>query len=174
MTERGFSPGQILILVAGAASLALGIVAVARAGLDGPLSQPVVEVLGWKHTALLGLIEIGAGAVMILSALRAGARWIGGLVGIAAIVGGALIVGQLDWTTTRLGTEQDFGWVAIGIGAVAVVGALIPRGPPSAARRRTPTSRRSPHADQRPLRCATGSRSRGWAGALARPGPVAA
>ena len=114
-------------MLAGAASLALGIAAVATTGLDGPLSQPVDEVLGWNHTALLGIIEIGAGVVMILSGLRAGARWLGGLVGLAAIVGGALILGRLDWTMNELGAERDFGWVAIAIGAAAVIGAAIPR-----------------------------------------------
>jgi hypothetical protein len=71
VTERGFSPGQILILLAGAAALAFGIVAVARTGLDGSLSQPVDTVLGWNHTALLGLFEIGVGALMIVGGLRA-------------------------------------------------------------------------------------------------------
>ena len=127
VVERGFSPGQILLVLAGAASLALGIAAVAVTGLSGPLSEPVDEVLGWNHTALLGLIEIGAGVVMILSGLRAGARWIGGFVGLAAIVGGALILGRLDWTMNELGAERNFGWVAIAIGAVAVIGAAIPR-----------------------------------------------
>jgi hypothetical protein len=127
VSERGFSPGQILIVAAGAASLAFGIAAVAITGLNGPLSQPVDEVLGWNHTALLGLIEIGAGVVMILSGLRAGARWLGGLVGLAAIVGGGLILGRLDWTMNELGAERGFGWVAIAIGAVAVIGAAIPR-----------------------------------------------
>jgi len=127
VTEKGFSPGQILVILAGVASLVLGIMAVARTGLDGSLSDPVKPVFGWNHTALLGLIEIGAGAVMVLSGLRAGSRWLGGLVGVAAIVGGALILGGLDWTVTHLGAEKDFGWVAIVIGAVAVLGALIPR-----------------------------------------------
>jgi hypothetical protein len=127
VTERGFSPGQILILLAGAAALALGIVAVVRTGLDGSLSQPVEPVLGWNHTALLGLFEIGAGVLMILGGLRAGGRWLGGLVGLAVIAGGILILGQLQWTIDRLGAERDFGWVAIAIGAVAVVGAAIPR-----------------------------------------------
>jgi hypothetical protein len=126
-TERGQSPGQILILLAGAASLALGIVAVARTGLDGSLSQPVDTVLGWNHTALLGLFEIGAGVLMILGGLRAGFRWFAGLVGLAAIAGGILILGQLQWTVDRLGAERNFGWVAIAIGAAAVVGAAIPR-----------------------------------------------
>ena len=127
ITERGFSPGQILVALAGLAALALGIVAVARTGLEAPLSDPVEPVLGFDHSALLGLVEIGAGAVMLLASLRAGARWLGGLVGLAAIVGGILVLGELDWTVDELGAEPDFGWVAIAIGAVALLGAAIPR-----------------------------------------------
>lgn len=132
VTARGFSPGQILIALAGAAALALGIVAVARAGVDGSLAQPVEPVLGWDHTALLGLFEIGAGVVMLLASLRPGARWLGGLVGLAAIAGGVLIVGQFDdsvdrWIADHLAAERTFGWVAIAIGAVAVIGTAIPR-----------------------------------------------
>jgi hypothetical protein len=146
VTERGFSPGQILIVLAGVASLALGIVAIARTGLDGSLSEPVKPVLGWDHTALLGLFEIGAGVLMILGGLRAGARWFGGLVGLAVIVGGVLILGRLDWTVTRLGAERDFGWVAIVIGAVAVIGAAIPRIRRSHRRTSTTSSTSAPTA----------------------------
>ena len=64
---------------------------------------------------------------MLLASLRAGARWLGGLVGLAAIVGGILVLGELDWTVDELGAEPDFGWVAIAIGAAALVGAAIPR-----------------------------------------------
>jgi len=127
VVERGFSPGQVLILLAGAASLVLGIIAVVRTGLDDSLSDPAETVLWWEHTALLGLFEIGAGALMILSALHPALRWLGGLVGLAAIVGGVLILSELDWTMNELGAERDFGWVPIGIGAVAVIGAAIPR-----------------------------------------------
>jgi len=41
--------------------------------------------------------------------------------------GGALILGRLDWTMNELGAERNFGWVAIAIGAAAVIGAAIPR-----------------------------------------------
>lgn len=132
VTEKGFSPGQILLALAGLASLALGIVALVRTGVESPLDEPVESVLGWDHTAQLALIEIGAGALMLLASLRAGARWLGGLVGLAVIAGGILIVGQFDddidqWIVDELGAERGFGWLAIGVGAVAVVGALIPR-----------------------------------------------
>jgi len=132
VTERGYSPGQILVALAGAAALALGIAALVATGVETPLDDPVEPVLGWDHTALLGLLEIGAGALMLLSSLRAGARWFGGLVGLAVIAGGVLVVGQFDddidrWIVDELGAERTFGWVAIGIGAAAVIGALIPR-----------------------------------------------
>jgi hypothetical protein len=71
-TERTFSIGQLLILLAGAGLLALGIVAVVRGKLDGPLSEPIVEVLGFNHTSLLGLFEMGAGVLLLLAGLRPG------------------------------------------------------------------------------------------------------
>jgi hypothetical protein len=47
-------------------------------------------------------------------------------VGVAAIVGGALIVAELDWIQRNLAAEKRFGWVAIAIGAVAYLGAMVP------------------------------------------------
>jgi hypothetical protein len=127
VTERGFSPGQVLILLAGAVTLAIGLIAIVRTGLDGPLSDPVETVLWWDHTALLGLFEVGAGVLLILGGLHPAMRWLGGLVGLAMIVGGVLILGELDWTMDELGAERDFGWAPIVVGAVAVIGAAIPR-----------------------------------------------
>jgi hypothetical protein len=100
--------------------------------VETPLDDPVEPVLGWNHTAQLALIEIAAGVLMLLGSLRAGARWLGGLVGLAVIAGGILIVGRFgddidQWIVDELGAERGFGWLAIGVGAVAVLGALIPR-----------------------------------------------
>lgn len=127
LTERGFSPGQLLILAAGAASIVLGVLAVLRTGLGGALSEPVETVLWWDHTALLGLVEIGAGALLVIGALHPALRWLGAVVGIAAIVGGVLVLAEADWAMDELGTEPGFGWAAIVIGAVALLGALVPR-----------------------------------------------
>jgi hypothetical protein len=46
-------------------------------------------------------------------------------VGGAAIAGGALILAEYDWTQTELAAEQDFGWVAIAVGAAAYIGAMV-------------------------------------------------
>lgn len=124
--RRSYSWGQVLILLAGATSLVFGIGAVALAGLAGPVTEPVVEVFTFDHTPLLGLIEIAVGAVLVLAGLVRGGRWVAGPVGVAVIVGGALILAELDWTQTELAAEQRFGWVPIAVGAAAYLGAMVP------------------------------------------------
>ena len=133
-TRRRFTWGQVLILLAGAASLVFGIGAVMLAGLAGSVTEPVVEVFTFDHTPLLGLMEIAAGVVLVLAALVPGGRWLAGPIGVAAIVGGALIIVELDWTQTELAAESRFGWVSIAIGATAYLGAMAPP-----KRRTTPT-----------------------------------
>ena len=123
-TRRRFTWGQVLILFAGAASLVFGIGAVMLAGLAGSVTEPVVEVFTFDHTPLLGIIEIAAGVVLVVAALVPGGRWLAGPVGVAAIVGGALILAELDWTQTELAAERRFGWVPIAIGATAYLGAM--------------------------------------------------
>jgi hypothetical protein len=140
VVERAFSPGQILILLAGVATLVVGIVAVVRTGLDDTLSQPVEAVLGWDHTALLGLFEMGAGILLILAGLRPAGRWLAAIVGAAMIIGGAVILGELDWATEELAAERDFGWAPIIVGAVAILGALVPTRVRRARRTTTVTS----------------------------------
>ncbi len=127
--KRSFSIGQLLAIIAGAALVALGIAALVQTGIDTPLSEPVEPVLGWDHTPLLGIIEIAAGALLVVFALRPGGRWLVAVVGAALIVGGGLILAEMDWTLDELGAEQGFGWVPIGVGAVAVLAAILtPRG----------------------------------------------
>jgi hypothetical protein len=44
-------------VLGGAALIVLGAVAVARSDLDGSMNLPVIEVAGWPHSPLLGIIE---------------------------------------------------------------------------------------------------------------------
>jgi MFS family permease len=125
-TRRRFTWGQALILLAGVTSLVFGLGAIALAGLAGSITDPVVDVFGFSHTPLLGVIEVGVGVVLILAALIPGGRWVAALVGGGAIAGGALILAEYEWTQTELAAEQRFGWVAIGIGAAAYIGAMVP------------------------------------------------
>ena len=47
-------------------------------------------------------------------------------VGVAAIVGGALVLAEVDSARTELAAEQRFGRVPITIGTVAYSGAMVP------------------------------------------------
>lgn len=132
---RRLTWGQVLVVLAGVVGLVFGIGAVALAGLAGSVTEPVVDVFGFRHTPLLGLIEIAAGAVLVLTGLVRGGRWIAGPVAVGAIVGGALIVAELDWTRTELRAEQRFGWVPIIVGTAAYLGAMVPGRPRSSTTR---------------------------------------
>src|SRR5262249_45562831 len=80
------------------------------------------------HSPLLGLIEIGYGALMILaSVVPGGARWLMGLLGAIALAFGLVIV--VGTTPARLhrwlGVVHINGWLYVGIGAAALVAAIL-------------------------------------------------
>jgi len=122
---RSFSFGQLLTMLAGAALVVLGVFALIDTGVDTPLADQTGEVLGWSHSALLGIIEIVAGALLLVFSLRPGGRWIVAVVGLALIVGGVLILGELEWAVDNLRSEQSFAWVPIVAGAIALLASLL-------------------------------------------------
>ena len=125
-TRRGYTWGQVLIALAGLAALVFGVGTVVLAGLAGSITEPVVEVFGYTHTPLLGVIEVGVGVVFIIAALVPGGRWVAGPIAGGVIAGGALILAEYPWTQTELAAEQRLGWVAIAVGAAAYLGAMVP------------------------------------------------
>lgn len=122
---RSFSFGQLVTFVIGGLLVALGVIALIATGLDTPLDQPVEDVLGWNHTPLLGLAEVGAGALLVLFSLRPGGRWFVAVIGVALVVAGVVMAGEADWTVENLGAEQGFGWLTAVVGAVVILAALI-------------------------------------------------
>lgn len=119
-----FAPGQLVSLVVGGALVVVGAIALVRAGLDDPLGAPVVEVLGWTHTAWLGLAEIGLGVVLMLLGTGAWGRWLSVLVGAATVVAGVIVLVESDGLPEELGVERDYGWPLIGLGAVVALAAM--------------------------------------------------
>jgi hypothetical protein len=106
--------------------IVLGLIAVARGGLSGPLTEPVVDVVGFSHTPLLGLIEAGTGLILFLCALwgtRASTLFVGVLVAIAGIV----VAAAPDAFASSLATESSYGVFLIVLGGiVALTSLLIP------------------------------------------------
>lgn len=128
-TDRvmGFAADSVVTGLVGLALLLLGLVVVTRAGIDSPLRDPVVEVLGFSHTALLGFVEAGFGLLLLLSAAarsRGGEVLFGSLLG----VGGFVAAVQADSFRSAFAVESGFAWLVVIAAVVVVLAALaLPR-----------------------------------------------
>lgn len=119
-----FTPDAIVGSAVGLILLVVGLLAVTRAGFDGPMSTPVREVLGFTHTTTLGLIEIGIGACLLISSAmvsRSGEIFFGGVLGIAGFVGAV----QTESFTKALALESSMAWLAVAASVVTVLAALL-------------------------------------------------
>jgi hypothetical protein len=123
-----WSPAQIVGFVIGAAAVAFGVVALVRTGLDtDEWFSPVKTVLGFEHTPLLAVSEIGFGVLMLLSAMSPGGRPLMALLSAIALAFGIVVVadawsGRIDrW----FGVTDSNGWLYIVVGAIGLVAALM-------------------------------------------------
>lgn len=120
-----FSASAVTAGLAAIARLLLGGVTAARAGLDGSLDEPVVNVAGFTATGPLGAIELGLGAALLIAALARQRQSILFL-GILGGVGPLIAVFQPSLGGGSLAIERGFAvWVAIVMGVI-VVSALLP------------------------------------------------
>ena len=122
-----FAPDAVIAALVGLAVLLTGLIAIIRGGFDGPMSAPVVKVLGFTHTTTLGLVEIVLGASLLLSGAtrsRGGAVLFGSVLGIAGFVGAV----QSTSFHRSLALESSMAWLAV-LAALAVVlsALLLPR-----------------------------------------------
>ena len=122
---RSFSVGQLLTMLIGAALVVLGVFALIETGIDTPLDEPIEQVMGYDHTPLLGIIEVGAGALLILFALRPGGRWFVAVLGLALVLGGLLVLAEIDWTVDKLGAESSYAWIPIVAGLAVLLSSLL-------------------------------------------------
>lgn len=120
-----FAPGQLVSLVVGLGLIAVGVVALVRADVNGSLSTPVVEVLGYTHTAWLGLAEIALGLLLVLAGTGAWGRAVSVLLGAATVIAGVLILAEPGQMPDELGLEKDFGWPLIVLGAIVALAAMV-------------------------------------------------
>jgi hypothetical protein len=124
---RRYAFDSFVVGLVGLALTIVGLVAVTRAGFDGPMNDPVVDVLGFSHTVTLGLIEAGLGIVLLICAVttsRPGALFFGLVMGIGAFVA-AVQPGSFD---ESLAIESSFAWLLVVAAAVVVlVSLLVPR-----------------------------------------------
>lgn len=126
-TERAwtFAPGQMVSLIIGVGVIAVGVVALVRAGLEGSLAEPVVEVLGYTHTAWLGIAEIGVGLFLVMAGLDARGRAVSVFIGALAVIAGVLVLAEPGQMPSELGLEEAYGWPLIILGGIAAFAALV-------------------------------------------------
>jgi hypothetical protein len=124
-SEYRFSPAQVVHAAIGVFLVVLGIIAMVRGDLGGDLTASQFTILGITHNAAIGIGELVAGALLLLAAASPGGRFLGLIVGLAMIVFGAVLLGDQQ-TMRDVGTEDALAWLAIVLGAGAVVFGLIP------------------------------------------------
>jgi hypothetical protein len=122
-----FDPAAVVTALVGVFMLIVGLVAMSKAGFDGPMEQPVVEVLGFTFTALLGIVVAIAGLFLLVagaSKSREGALFMGTVIGIAAFVGAL----QAESFQRQLAIEESFAWIVVALSLVVVaVNLIVPR-----------------------------------------------
>jgi lysylphosphatidylglycerol synthetase-like protein (DUF2156 family) len=115
--------GSLLAVASGVALIVIGAVALVRTGVDSSWYRPVEQVAGIDHTALLGAIEVGVGALLVLAGL-AGARTFAALVALVAGVGAALVAIEPSLVDRELALER--GWaVALAVGGILLALLLV-------------------------------------------------
>lgn len=114
---------SIAAVVLGGALAVVGIVVLIRTGLDETWFSPEVEVLDADHTALLGGIEIGAGALLMLLGL-AGSRILVAMAGIASALVATAAAVEPEELARELAIESWWAWVLAGAGVVLTLLAL--------------------------------------------------
>lgn len=125
-TRRTISPSSVVAAVAAIVLMLWGAVVVARAGLSGGLDTPIVQVTSYTATAVLGLIVLGGGFVLLLSALARSRGAIAFVSILMAVAAGTLVIEPTVAQRTLAG-ERDFGIaVLIVVGVTALVALVSP------------------------------------------------
>src|ERR671919_2571637 len=65
--ESPWNLGSVVVLLAGAALVVVGLVGAVRTGINSTWYRPVEEVAGVRHTPLLAAIEAGVGVLLGVS-----------------------------------------------------------------------------------------------------------
>jgi hypothetical protein len=140
VVQYNWSPANVLVVLAGAALAALGIVALIRTQINETWYTPVETVARINHTPLLGALEVGVGALLVILGLL-GIRTLTAFMCVAGAVAAAVAAIDPSRFETELAIER---WWAIALavgGAALAVLLMVPR-PMRTTDARTPSVRR--------------------------------
>src|SRR5215212_6854742 len=128
--RRVIRPANVIAAVVGILSIALGIWALIRTGLNTDhIFTPTKKVLGLPHTPTLALAEIGFGVLLLVAAAMGSfGTFLIALLGAVSLAFGIIVLSDSwshrvhRWTAAN----HDSGWLFILIGAVFVLAATLP------------------------------------------------
>ncbi|MGH2473944.1 MAG: hypothetical protein ACRDIL_01665, partial [Candidatus Limnocylindrales bacterium] len=126
MVQYKWSPANVLVVLAGVALAALGILALIRTEVNETWYTPVETVARINHTPLLGAIEVGVGALLVILGLL-GVRMLTAFVCLAGAVAAAVAAMDPARFETELAIER---WWAIALaagGAALAILLMLPR-----------------------------------------------
>jgi uncharacterized membrane protein HdeD (DUF308 family) len=100
----------------------MGLIGLVRGDVSGSVDLPLYEVAGFAHTPLLGMIEIAAGSIFLVSALsgRMSAMLVAGAV---TVVAGVVVLIEESPLSNNLVIADRFAWLIIAFGALAMIAA---------------------------------------------------
>ena len=122
--RQRFNTAGVVSAVAGAAILIFGLVALARADLDGTFNEPIFQVAGFNHTQTLAFIEVILGVMLLVAGMTSnlsGMRVLGALTVIGAFV--ALI--EPNILGGKLELEGGFVMIILLLGAATLIAAAV-------------------------------------------------
>jgi hypothetical protein len=126
VVRRQWSPANVLVVLAGVALAALGVLALIRTEINETWYTPVEAVARINHTPLLAALEVGAGALLVILGLL-GIRTLTAFVCLAGAVAAAVAAMDPARFQTELAIER---WWAIALaagGAALAVLLMLPR-----------------------------------------------
>jgi hypothetical protein len=118
-------PGQLLAMAIGLFFVIVGIITLIRAGIDGSLDTPVVNVLGFDRTAWVGVMEIGAGVLFVFAGLMFRGRALALLVAAAILVAGVIVIVEPSSVPEELAVQREYGWLLAIIGGATLLGFVV-------------------------------------------------
>jgi hypothetical protein len=122
--RQRFNTAGVVCAIAGAVILIFGLVALARADLDGSFNEPIFQVAGFNHTQTLAFIEVALGAMLLIAGMTSslsGMRVLGALTVIGAFV--ALI--EPNILGGKLELESGYCVILLLLGAATLISAAL-------------------------------------------------
>jgi hypothetical protein len=125
-TYGTFAPHAVAAGLLAIAMLVWGGVAMARAGFDGPMREPVVSVAGLSGNAISGLVVAAIGVVLLLAAVT---RDRGAILFVSIVAGIAALIAAIepDMGDNVFGIDNDLPvLIAVGCAIVVLVATVLP------------------------------------------------